>query len=123
MAETEEKSPENLKFDFIKSEQFRVIHADGVLGGVTPRLKIFMSIWSERPPIPQRVVHSINADGTMGAEIADQRVIRDSDVVREVEAGVVMDIGLARAVVLWLQDKIKTAEEIVAQHREEIEHD
>ncbi len=123
MAETEEKSPENLKFDYIKSEQFRVIHADGVLGGVTPRLKIFMSIWSERPPIPQRVVHSINADGTMGAEIADQRVIRDSDVVREVEAGVVMDIGLARAVVLWLQDKIKTAEEIVAQHREEIEHD
>ena len=42
-------------FDFIKSEYFRVIHADGALGGPTPQGLVHMAFYSERPPIPRRM--------------------------------------------------------------------
>ena len=68
-----ESPSDRVRFDYIKSAAFRVIHADGVVGGVTPRLDVHMDFWSERFPIPQQVVHAVNSDGTLGDEIKAER--------------------------------------------------
>jgi hypothetical protein len=102
-----------IKIDYIKSSQFRVVHADGVFGGITPRGNIHLDIWSERPPIPQQVVHEI-AENALGDESVGERRIRDADMIREVEIGIVMDLSLAKATVGWLQAKIDILEAALA---------
>lgn len=105
-----EAAPDRIKFDYMKSNFFRVVHADGVVGGVTPHLDIHMDVWSERQAIPKEVIHELKPDGILGEEIRGERVVRDA-IVREVEVGVVVDVGLAKSMIKWLQDKIDQIED------------
>ena len=109
-----EPVPDRMSFDYIKSNFFRVIHADGVVGSVTPRLGIHMDFWSERLAIPKRVVHNVEPDGTLGEEIRDEREARDA-LVREVEVGVVVDLGTAKSIAKWLAEKIARAERLTQE--------
>lgn len=105
---------DRVKFDYIKSNFFRVVHADGVLGGLTPRLDIHMDVWSERQAIPRELVHELKPDGTLGDELKEERTARDA-IVREVEVGIVIDVALAKAMIDWLQEKINRIEETRAR--------
>ena len=110
MAEKKQSTdvPSSVAFEYIKSNYFRVIHVDGVFGGITPRGHIHMSVWSQRGATPDRVTHEVKPNGEVGRETARQ----GSDaIIRELEAGLVLDVNLARSVVKWLQDKIQRAEE------------
>jgi hypothetical protein len=118
--ETPEGGLDRVKFDYIKSNFFRVVHADGVFGGITPRLDIQMDVWSERQAIPKEVVHELRPDGTLGEEMREERVVRDA-IVREVEVGVVIDVGLAKSMINWLQEKIERIEEAQRKRRDEDE--
>ncbi len=104
-----EKKPESVEFRFVNSNYWRVIHADGVYGGVTPRGDILMSVWSQRTALPTSVTHEILADG-LGKEIARES---SGAVIRELEAGIVLDVELAKVVVKWLQEKIKDHSKLV----------
>lgn len=105
---------ETLAFHYIKSNYFRVIHADGIHGGVTPKLKIQMAFFSERNPIPQTTVHGVSetSDGVvLKDEIRSKRVTK-SGIIREVEAEILMDLETAKALYKWLDEKIKIIETI-----------
>jgi hypothetical protein len=106
--------PLKISFDFIKSNLFRVIHADGAWGGITPQGKIDLSIYSERVAIPQKVVHAVNPDGSLGGEIRTERVTRDA-IVRELEVEIIMDVSTAQALCAWLQQKISDFETMLRQ--------
>jgi len=113
--ESNEKSPsehipDRVKFDYIKSNFFRVVHADGVVGGVTPALDIHMDVWSQRAAIPRQIVHEMKPDGTLGEEIREERTVRDA-IVREVEVGLVLNREMAEALIDWLREKINQVEE------------
>jgi hypothetical protein len=110
-----QKLPSKIKFDYIKSNFHRVIHADGAWGGITPRGTIILSFWSERPPIPKQIVHQVTPEG-LGEEIKGEREGRDA-MIREVEVSVIMDIGAAKAFLAWLQEKVSAAEKIVGQEK------
>ena len=118
MAKTDESAthqlgttpPDRMKFDYIKSNFFRVVHADGVFGGVTPTLGIHMDVFSQRSPIPKEVVHEVKPDGTMGEEIVSERDVRDA-IVREVEVGIVFNLAMAKRMVEWLSAKVQFLEE------------
>jgi hypothetical protein len=112
LSKKETEIPSTLSFHHIKSNYFRVIHADGVWGGVTPHLDIQMAFFSERTPIPQLVKHSVGPDG-LGEELKSERVAREG-IVREIEASIVVDVEVAKVLRAWLDDKIKQAEEIAA---------
>jgi hypothetical protein len=85
------------QFSYIKSNFFRVIHVDGAVAGAGPT-GVFLSLYSERLPIPQQQVFEINVEAeTLGSEIVDRRVAR-TGIVRELEAGVVMTVEAAEAV-------------------------
>jgi hypothetical protein len=102
--------PSVLNFDYLKSNLYRVIHADGVVGGVTLKGALTMSFWNERSPIPKRVTHLVNVDpetkhGTLGEELPEKRVVRDA-IVREVDVSVVMDYRTAVFFREWLDAHI-----------------
>ena len=97
--------PSEIAFDYIKGAFFRVIHADGVTGGVAPSGNIHMAFFSERGPIPQREVRTLSQDGVPGALISEKSVVRPA-VVREVDFDVVMSPRVAEAIIDWLQSAV-----------------
>ncbi|MGB7913498.1 MAG: hypothetical protein WCF59_14880 [Desulfobaccales bacterium] len=104
-----DEESKRIKFDFIKSNFFRVIHVDGVFGGVSPQRLIHMSVWNERWPIPKQVSHKLLPESKLGEEITEDRISRDA-IVREVEAHLIMNLETAKQTSIWLQEKIKIIE-------------
>ena len=105
------KIPQKLRFHYIKSNYFRVIHADGAYGGVSPRRTIQINFYSERQPIPQLTVHGVAGDGALSGELPDERVVRDG-IVREIEAGVIVTLEAAESLRDWLSDNINKLQEM-----------
>src|ERR1700733_12478357 len=97
--------PTKIKFDYIKSNQFRSIHADGIWGGLNGHLNIVMAFFGERPAIPQQLVFPIDGEG-LGPELQDQRVIRDA-VIRDVEVAVSMNVAVAKSLREWIDKQIE----------------
>lgn len=106
-----EEAPKEIDFHYVKSNFFRTIHIDGAYGGLTPGGGIFMGLFSQRFPIPQKVTSEIE-DGQIGKEV--RKELR-SGIFREVEAGVIMDKETAINLRAWLGAKIK---EIDSKSRE-----
>ncbi|MBF0510556.1 MAG: hypothetical protein HQK57_16755, partial [Deltaproteobacteria bacterium] len=99
-----------IKFDYIKGSYYRVVHVDGVMGGVTPRGDmIHLALWNERWPIPQQMAYRLEQDGQLGPELTDERISRDA-IVREVELGMLMSVGTAKLIRDWLDEQIKSTE-------------
>lgn len=89
---------------YLKSNQFRVIHADGAYGGITGQGWIHMAIYSERNPLPRQTEHPIIAGSTLGPErVVEQR----EGFIREIENSVLMNIEVAKALHRWLGQKIE----------------
>lgn len=100
-----------IRFHYIKSSAYRVVHADGVVGGATPSGLFHVSFFSERLPIPTSVDHAaVDLGGgrmRLGEEIATEG---KKGVVREVEVGVTMTIDMAKVLRDWLDDSIRRFE-------------
>lgn len=108
------QSDDKVKFYYEKGNFFRVIHVDGAVGGLTPTLDVFLSIYNQRAPIPQVSVQKIAASGHLGEEVMEDRVQKDG-VFREVEVGLVMNLSVAKALQQWLAEKIELAEKTIQQ--------
>jgi hypothetical protein len=106
-----------IEFHFEKSNFFRVVHVDGAFGGISPGTQtIHMSIFSERQPIPKKIVQKIQ-HGELGAEIPEKRVGR-SGIFRELEADLVMNVEVAISLRAWLDQRINELQqtrELLAQ--------
>jgi hypothetical protein len=100
-----EQSDKTIVFHYIKAPHFFATHADGVVGGVTPRRLIHMNFYAERGAIPTRVTHKLKSDGTLGDEVLAERQSREG-LVRELETSVLMDLKVAVAFRDWLDAKI-----------------
>lgn len=112
----EPEKPRTVDFEYIKSGDYRVIYADGVHGGPTPRGMVQLSFYAERTPIPRKIVHQI-VDNQLGPELRDRRESR-TGIIRQVAATVVMSLDSARSLRDWLDEKIEVLEgvhESVAQ--------
>lgn len=105
---------QTVSFRYYKSHNFRVIHADGAFGGMTPRAGLFVAFYNERFPIPEATTHSITQDGALGEELRSERVSK-KEIIREVEAGVLLDVEAAKSLVQWLNQKISEVEKARTQ--------
>lgn len=108
--ELKQEIPSKIKFNYIKSNQFRVVHADGVIGNGTPRNDLFIGFYSERIPLPDCLTYEVDEKGKLGNELLEEREIKSEGILREVEVGVVVDLNLAKALVLWLSNVIRQIE-------------
>jgi hypothetical protein len=106
MAET--KPPSSIKLYHEKGNFFRVIHADGAIGGLTPTREIFMSLFSQRAAIPKEIEQALTTEGHLGEEVGR---VGKSGIFRELEVGVVMTPATARKIAEWLQQQATIAEQ------------
>lgn len=98
--------PERIKFQFVKSNLFRVIHVDAVWGAITPGSDgINMNLCSQRFPIPQQVVYELKPDGSLEKEISEE-TIQPDDIEWEVEISAIMSIETANTLIEWLQNMV-----------------
>lgn len=110
----ESQEQQKVKFDYIKSQYFRVIHADGAIGSVTPAGLIHFALYNERFAIPRQVTHLLEPDGTLGERLHEETEARDA-VVREMDVDIVVSVEVAESLRNWLEDKIKEAKELQAK--------
>ena len=101
-----------ITFHYLKSAGYRDSHCDGVFGGMTPGGGyLWIGFFSERAPVPKEAVHeAIPVSGIEGGMAAGRLITEESDakegVIRTLEAGVFMDLGLAENFKKWLEDHI-----------------
>lgn len=103
---------ENPKVNFYyqKSNLFRVIHADGAWGGLTPDLQVFFSLFNSGPAMPQMMGYELRPEGTL-EDIPAMAVSKDG-IVREVEVGIVMSPENVKALIAFLEGRLRTLETI-----------
>jgi hypothetical protein len=108
-------TPANIQFHYIKSPDYREIACHGALGGPTPQKLIWMSLFSERFPIPRMVEYPIT--GELGQEVMfDEAASKPSSietragVIRHVEMSAYLDIETAKRLHRWLGDQITQLE-------------
>ncbi len=93
--------PKRILFHYIKSPAFHTLHADGVIGGITPRADLHLAFYVERLPLPNSTQHGIKEDGTLGPEIRQLRVCKEG-IVREMLVDITMDAMTATSLHGWL---------------------
>jgi hypothetical protein len=87
--------PETRDAHFIKSNYFRVVHADGAWGGLTPNGALQLAFYNERHPIP-RVVHEKLVISGNVVRVDECGREGKAGVVREVEVDIVLTIDAAK---------------------------
>ncbi|MCH9035702.1 MAG: hypothetical protein IH860_00095 [Chloroflexi bacterium] len=115
MASRKKEPPSKISFEFVESKFHRNIHVDGAWGGLTHRGSIFMAVYSETPAIPKKVTHYIEGL-RLGAET--KREVGSSDVIRELEATLIMNLNTARIIRDWLTDKIDATQKAIISSTE-----
>jgi hypothetical protein len=100
--------PSKITFHYIKSHLFRVIHAEGAIGGLTPSREIFFSLFNERGALPQSIEYSISPDGKLGEE---SRREGKTGIVRETEIGILITAENAKKLSDFLLEQIKLIQE------------
>ena len=83
------------------------------MGGYTPQGNLFVSLYSERAPLPDATVQAVE-DGRLGRELLEQRQGGKEGVTRELEVGLTMSLNVAKSLVEWLKERIEIAEKIQA---------
>jgi hypothetical protein len=107
----DETKPSSVRFHYVKSNYFRVIHADGAYGGLTPYGGIFLSLYNDRKAIPDETVQSVGENGLLGPEISERTKTKDG-IEREVETCIIMTLNTAKAIQQWLEERIKILEKL-----------
>lgn len=102
------QKPTSLKFIYSKTPSYRTYNVDGVFGGLNKKNRIFLEVFSEKQPIPESVTHEISNEGIIGKEIT--KTYSKATILREIEAGIYMDIATAKVIADWLYSKIKDSE-------------
>ena len=111
----EKALPSTVEVNYLKTGSYRTYHVDGVFGGPTAHGKIYVELFLERSVTPQVIQYEVTAEGGLGGEI---RRTGKQGIIREVEAGLIMDITVAKAFRDWLDEKIKMYEEIAQGEKE-----
>ena len=74
MASTKKKKsnkiPPSIKVHYIKTNNYRSYHVDGIFGGITPKGNIYCELFVERQVTPQQITYKIG-DGKLGKEMKE----------------------------------------------------
>lgn len=108
-------STAKVQFHYIKSPDYREVACHGALGGQTPQKLIWMSLFSERTPIPRVVEYTLK--GVPGEEVefseataVPTHVETRAGIIRSVEVSAYLDLETAKRVHGWLGEQIALLE-------------
>jgi len=101
-----EQDQVEVNFKYFKSNFYRIIHANGVIGGLSRRGEIHIGFYSERPGFPDSAKLTISQ-----IEPAMSEQIEGGDkYIREIEVDAVVDLNTAKQIRTWLDTQIKLME-------------
>ena len=83
-----------------ESSEFRVFHCHGAIGGPTPKGFFGMSLYAERYSLPDKAVPEVDSEGNV-----TERYEGKIEIVRRVEATVLLTVDEAGALGRWLVDR------------------
>lgn len=101
-------TPSDIRIYYEKNPFYRVIYADGLIGGVTPTGMVNFNFYATRPTIPKSTTHTINAErkvNPVGVTSEDSKL----GLMREIEVGVYINMKTAKDIYEFLK-KIVEAE-------------
>ena len=121
MPENDEKAAENgqvdenieLAVNYVKSNYFRVVHADGAWGGLSMSGDIHIAFYNERAAIPDKSKLTVSKQTSQ--VVIPEEFEATSQHVREVEVDVIVDLNTAISIRSWLDGKIKTLQALVTK--------
>ena len=108
--------PSSIEFHYVKSNLFRVVRAEGAMGGLTPSREIFVSLFNERAALPKMIQFSVSPEGQLGPEIKREG---KSGIVREMEIGVLINAAAAKHLADFLLAQVKLLEESLPEKKDE----
>ena len=111
-----------LPIHFIKSTQFRVIHANGVWFGGDMQQNLHLTFFNERNPIPRKLILNVNSKGIILGEDIIKRDTKEG-VVREMEIDVVLSLQAAMELHKSLGENLKAFQKMKSgKHKNESLH-
>ena len=117
--EPEDQKPEvpsRLLFHWIKSGYFRVVHADGAYGGISPRGYVHFALYNERAAIPKLSEREVSTTEDGSVVAGPERTVESREgSIREVEVEIIMDQRTAFEFFEWFKQKIEILQKIQAE--------
>lgn len=101
--------PVNFKYKF--DDNYNPLYINGAYGGINPRGEIIANFYFERNPLPYEEKRHIDEAGEFVGEIETNPKEHETNVVRYVSAGVVMNLDSAKAIHQWLGQHIEQFEQ------------
>ena len=98
-----------VKIRYIKAYDFKTSLATGVYGGVAPNGLININFFNDRAVLPDSETIEINEQGLQIGTLIE---VKDGDIARELQTGILLDVNTARIVVRWLESRIREQERI-----------
>lgn len=99
-------------FRYEKKADYKVIYANGIHGGISPRGEFKFDLFTEYSKFPDEVIHSKVPDG-IGPEI--DRNPKNLPIIREAQVGIIMSVESAKSIARWIMQHINDYEKL---HRE-----
>lgn len=97
--------PDTIDIHYLKTNNYRTYHVDGIFGGITPDAKkLYIELFVQRTATPRRIQYEVTQDNKVGNETG-QREGKEG-LVREIESGLIMDIEVAEVLRGWLNRQI-----------------
>jgi hypothetical protein len=104
-----ENLPKEIVANYIKTNSYRSYYADGIFGGLTPNGKVYAEFFIQRSVTPKTITYKVQ-DGILKDEV--ERTGKEG-MVREIEAGVIMDIKTAKIFKDWLEKRITEHDQLL----------
>ncbi len=101
------ESSKTYKITYVKAYDYKTSFVSGVHGGLGSNGLLNVSFFADRPALPDTNIVEINEQNI----VTKSEDVKTSDMVRDVQFGLVMDINTTKLVVNWLQSRIKEYEE------------
>lgn len=105
-----EMQPSKIRFHYKMDPAARLQTAHGVWGGINPQGEIEMNFYHESDALPAFSEQLIAPDGSLGHEIIPDNP-EERDVNRYIHSRVLLNYHTARAVLDWLEDRVRSLEE------------
>jgi len=99
-----------ITFEYIKSQDYKVHHVHGGVGGPNAYGELVLNLYFERGAIPKRATHKINNDGVLESEPI--KVEQKDAMIRDVLFALSLTPSHAKSVGTWL---IQNAEKLESQ--------
>ena len=98
---------QSVKFHYIKGPDFRTIHIDGAIGGITPSGFLHIAMYCERSAIPTKITQELRPDGSLGQELAREGL---EGVARQMEIDIILNEATAKNLKVWLDKQLEEFE-------------